>query len=55
MEEHFHQLLNQEGNVDNDATNHQTAPGIMMHLNDPITMELRKVVKAANFDKAPGP
>ena len=53
--EHFHQLLNQEGNVDNDATDHLTAQATSMHLNDPITMEdLRKAVKAANIGKAPG-
>ena len=45
--EHFHQLLNQEGNVDNDATDHLTAQATIMHLNDPSTMEeLRKAVKA---------
>ena len=32
--EHFHQLLNQEGNVDNNATDHLTARETMMHLND---------------------
>ena len=53
--EHFHQLLNQEGNVDNDATDRLTAQATIMHLNDPITMqELRKAVKAANVGKAPG-
>ena len=32
--EHFHQLLNQEGNVvDNDPTDHLTAWETMMHLN----------------------
>ena len=31
--EHFHQLLNQEGNVDNDATDHLTARETMMRLN----------------------
>ena len=29
----FHQLLNQEGNVDNDATDHLTARETMMYLN----------------------
>ena len=53
--EHFHQLLNQEGNVDNDATDRLTAQATIIHLNDPITMqELRKAVKAPNVRKAPG-
>ena len=53
--EHFYHLLNQEGNVDNDATDHLTARETKMHVNDPITMEkLRKAVKAANIGKAPG-
>ena len=52
MERAFYQLLNQEGNVDNDATDHRET---IVHLNDPITMEeLRKAVKAANNGKAPG-
>ena len=53
MERAFYQLLNQEGNVDNDATDHLTARETIVHLNDPITMEeLRKAVKAANIGKA---
>ena len=52
---HFHQLLNQEGNVDIEANDHLTARETIMHLKDPITMEeLRKAVKAANIGKAPG-
>ena len=58
MERAFYQLLNQEGNVDNDATDHLTATDhreTIVHLNDPITTEeLRKAVKAANNGKAPG-
>ena len=55
MERAFYQLLNQEGNVDNDANDHLTARETIVHLNDPITMEeLKKSVKAANIGKAPG-
>ena len=55
MERAFCQLLNQEGNVDNDATDHLTARETILHLNDPNTMEeIRKAVKAANNGKAPG-
>ena len=57
MERAFYQPLNQEGNVDNDATDHLTARETIVHLNDPITImmeELRKAVKAANIGKAPG-
>ena len=31
--EHFHQLMNQEGNVDDAATDHLTARETIMHLN----------------------
>ena len=55
MERAFYQLLNQEGNVDNDANDHLAARETIVHLNDPITMEeLRKAVKAANIGKALG-
>ena len=55
MERAFSQLLNQEGNVDNDANDHLPVRETIVHLNDPITMEeLRKAVKAANIGKAPG-
>ena len=55
MERAFYQLLNQDGNVDNDANDHLTARETIVHLNDPITMEeLRKAVNAANIGKAPG-
>ena len=55
MERAFYQLLNQEGNVDNDATDHLTTRETIMHLDDPIAMDkLRKAVKAANIGKAPG-
>ena len=50
--EHVLQLLNKEGNVDNDATDHLTARETMMHMNDPITMEeLRTAVKVADIGK----
>ena len=54
--EHFtNRLLNQEGNVDNNANDHLTARETIVHLNDPITMEeLRKAVKATNIAKTPG-